>query len=152
MQSRGYDPNAAYPNLAKWVSGMGTETVDYGGQTKLEQFHPGIDIGAPEGTPVQSPIQGTVTEAQTGHVHGEPHSFGNYVVVTDAQGNKHRFSHLSQEWVKIGDTVNPGQQFAAIGSTGSTYSASGIGTGPHLDYRITNAYNKYVNPHSYYGS
>jgi murein DD-endopeptidase MepM/ murein hydrolase activator NlpD len=137
------------------VSKLGVVTTPYGGNTRGEAFHPGVDVANAIGTPIPSFTSGTVSAVSTGHVHGEPRSYGNYVIVTDDKGDKHRYSHLNNAWVKIGDKVSQGQQLGAMGTTGATYSRSG-GTGSHLDYRVANAFGKYVDPtqfiRQYYGS
>ena len=54
--------------------------------------------------------------------------------------------------MEVGQPVYAGEPIAALGNTGSTYSASGKGDGSHLDYRIYNAYKKmFINPFSYFG-
>lgn len=130
---------------------MGTKTTDYGGSTKYEKFHPGLDIANVGGTPIPSTIEGTVVEIVTGKKQGDK-GFGNQVVIVDSQGNKHKFSHLDKIWTKVGQKVKSGETIATMGNTGSTYSPSGTGTGTHLDYRIVDAYNKYINPYTYFKS
>jgi len=127
---------------------LGAITTKWGESTRYEKFHPGIDIANKTGTPIPAFAGGTVTSVETGKRHGDK-GYGNTVIVTDAQGNKHRYSHLHQVFVKVGQKVGGGQEIATMGDTGSTYSPAGKGTGTHLDYRITDAYNKYVNPNSY---
>jgi len=126
---------------------VGTVTTEYGGSTNYEKFHPGIDIANKIGTPLYSTVPGKVIATDSGKVQGNK-GYGNYVEVQDAQGNRHRYSHLNQAYVKIGDVLKQGQLYGTMGNTGSTYSNSG-GTGSHLDYRIWDMYNKYVNPSSY---
>lgn len=126
---------------------LGPVTVPYGGSTKYEKFHPGVDVANKIGTPIPARAGGKVTEVVSGKIQGDP-GFGNYVVVTDAKGNKHRYSHLNNSWVQLGSTITPGTVIGGMGNTGQTYSTSG-GTGSHLDYRIKNMYGKYVNPSNF---
>ena len=135
-------------NVSPDISKLGTQTTGWGESTRYEKFHPAVDIANKPDTPIPSFIQGTVTSVVTGKKQGD-NGYGNYVIVTDAQGNKHRYSHLHQAYVKVGQKVGSGQQLGTMGNSGSTYSPSGKGTGTHLDYRIVNAYNKYVNPYTY---
>lgn len=127
-----------------------TVTVPYGSSTKYEAFHPGVDLAfaGDIGANIPSFAPGKVTEVVTGKKQGDPWS-GNYIVVQDAQGNKFRYSHLSNSYVKVGQQVNRGDVIGAEGNSGYTYSPSGKGTGAHLDFRIKNAYNKYVDPRPY---
>ena len=133
------------PNSLK---NLGVVTTKWGESTRYEKFHPGIDIANKKGTPITAFASGVVTAVTSGHKHGE-NGYGNQVEVTDAYGNKHRYSHLNQEFVKVGQRVGKGQPIALMGDSGSTYSPSGKSTGTHLDYRIVNAYNKYINPYTY---
>ena len=135
-------------NIQNIFNNLGTETTRWGESTRYEKFHPGIDIANATGTPITSFTPGIVTSTTTGHAHGEK-GFGNSVVITDALGNKHRYSHLQNVNVKPGQQVTTGTQIGKMGASGSTYSPSGKGQGTHLDYRIVSAANKYLNPNIY---
>lgn len=126
----------------------GKITTPYGGNTTQEGFHPGVDIANVKGTPFPSTVSGVVTGADFGHQQGE-NNFGNSIIVTDANGDQHRFSHLNNGYVKVGQPVTQGQPIGEFGNSGATYSASGQGDGTNLDYRITTAYGKYKNPMLY---
>lgn len=127
---------------------LGAITVPYGGSTRYEKFHPGVDIAAPTGTQVPAFTEGKITDIRTGVGRTTSPSFGNYVIVTDPSGSKHRYSHLDQSWVKMGQDIAKGQMIGSMGATGSVYSQSG-GDPSHLDYRIMNAFNKYIDPSLY---
>lgn len=128
------------------LKSLGSITTPYGGSTRYEGSHPGIDIANKIGTPISAFSGGTVVEATSGLKQGDK-GYGNSIVVQDAQGNKWRYSHLNNEYVKVGQKVAPGSILGQMGNTGSTYSTSG-GTGSHLDLRIKDAYGKYINPYS----
>lgn len=140
---RGPNPQSKFKQL-----GLGVLTVPYGGKTQEEQFHPGVDVANDMGTPIPATVNGTVVEADGGHVQGE-NNFGNSVIIKDAEGNNHEFHHLQNIGVKPGQKVSQGQQVATMGNSGATYSQSGKGDGTHLDYRIVTAYGKYLNPMTY---
>ena len=123
---------------------LGTVTTPYKGSTRYEKVHPGIDIANKIGTKIPSFTPGKVTEVVGGHKQGDK-GYGNYVIVTDADGQKHRYSHLNKAFVRVGQEVKRGSVLGGMGNTGQSYSTSG-GTGSHLDYRIRDMYNKYVNP------
>ena len=108
---------------------LGPITTPYGGSTRYEKFHPGIDIGAPTGSPISAYTEGKVTGLRTGQPRTTAPSFGNYVIITDAEGNQHRYSHLHKNFVELGQQVTSGMP---IGSD-----------------RIRNAYGQYVNPLKY---
>ena len=122
----------------------GTLTTPFGGSTKFEKFHPGVDIANKIGTAINAFTPGTVEQVVSGKRQGDP-AFGNFVSIRDPQGNLHRYSHLQQTWVKAGQPVVAGAQIGTEGNTGQTYSTSG-GTGSHLDYRVRDVYGKYINP------
>jgi murein DD-endopeptidase MepM/ murein hydrolase activator NlpD len=88
--------------------------------------HQGQDITAAEGTPVVTPIAGTVhwTAYQAGGA-------GYYVVVAGADGRHYVFMHLQQGSTAVtkGQPVTAGQKVGLVGSTGSS-------TGPHLHFEI----------------
>jgi len=131
---------------------LGVVTTPFGGQTRIEGNHPGIDIANEIGTPVPSFTQGTVTAVVTGKQQADINNpndpnkgYGNFVIVTDQDGNQFRYSHLNNAFVKVGQEVGRGTVVGGMGNTGSTYSTSG-GTGSHLDLRIRNAAGKYLDP------
>ena len=137
------------PNPAqRFKNGLGVLTVPYGGSTKEEAFHPGVDFANDMGTPIPATVDGIVTEVDNGHVQGE-NNFGNSVTIKDGNGDSHQFHHLQNIGVQPGQQVQRGQDVATMGNTGATYSQSGKGDGTHLDYRIVTAYGKYKNPMTY---
>lgn len=141
------NPPQVYNGIKNVISSMGTITTPFGGQTKFEGFHPGLDIANKIGTSIKSFAPGVVKEVVTGLKKGDK-GYGNYIIVEDPYGNKHRYSHLAQSFVRVGDPVTAGKNIGAMGATGSTYSLSG-GTGSHLDYRIRDAAGRYLDPFSY---
>lgn len=128
--------------------GVGVLTVGFGGRTKMEAFHPAVDLANNIGAPIPATADGVVTKVVTGKPQGS-NDFGNTIELKDAEGNTHQFHHLHKIGVKPGQQVKKGQQIATLGNSGATYSESGKGDGAHLDLRIINAYGKYINPMPY---
>lgn len=87
--------------------------------------HNGVDIG---GVGYTTPV--LATKAGVVIVSQKSSSYGNYVVISHGTGNTTLYAHMSSRSVSVGDRVSQGQQ---IGITGST----GVSTGPHLHYEIT---------------
>ncbi|WP_346889089.1 peptidoglycan DD-metalloendopeptidase family protein [Clostridium sp. UBA1056] len=87
-----------------------------------EEFHNGIDIGAPYGAPVYSLKDGTVTYA------GEMNGYGKVVVVSHGDIST-LYAHNSSISVSVGQTVSGGQQLANVGATGWA-------TGPHIHFEV----------------
>lgn len=86
--------------------------------------HLGIDYGAPVGSAVQAVADGTVVSAGW---HG---GGGKEVRMRHAMGYQTYYLHLSKILVRRGQRVQQGQLIARTGATG-------LATGPHLDFRIT---------------
>lgn len=93
---------------------------------KIYRPHLGIDYAAPIGTPVWTVADGTVTFV------GWNGGFGRYIRIKHAQGITTTYGHLSRyaTGIKKGTKVKQGQTIGYVGS-------SGLSTGPHLDFRIT---------------
>ena len=140
--------NSTQPAPSQYTGNLGTETTKYGGQTRSEKYHPGTDIANVMGTKIPSFTGGNVTEVVGGKTQGSPGGYGNYVIVQDEQGNKHRYSHLSNSYVAVGSPVTRGMALGEMGNTGNTYSLHG-GDGTHLDYRIRDMYNNYISPYAF---
>ena len=90
---------------------------------KIRRPHLGIDYGAPVGTPVQSIGSGTVVFA------GRQGGAGNLVHLRHSNGYETMYMHLSRILVRGGQKVEQGQRIGLVGATG-------LATGPHLDFRI----------------
>lgn len=142
---RGPNPQSRFKNI-----GLGTMTVPYGGQTEQEAVHPGVDIANESGTPIHAPVDGTVVNADGGHMQGE-NNFGNTLELKDLDGNTHQFHHLQNILAKPGQQIKKGQPVATLGKSGATYSPSGSDPS-NLDYRIVDSYNRYKNPAPYINS
>ena len=84
--------------------------------------HSGMDIAAPNGTPVKAPAGGVVTFATPAL-----YLTGGTLLLDHGHGISSNFLHLSRIDVKVGDRVEPGQVIGAVGATGRA-------TGPHLHW------------------
>jgi murein DD-endopeptidase MepM/ murein hydrolase activator NlpD len=85
------------------------------------KFHAGVDIAAPEGSPVNASGDGKVIFA------GKKGGYGNTVIVRHPDGRDTLYAHLSTINVSNGTAVGPATVIGAVGSTGKA-------TGPHLHY------------------
>jgi murein DD-endopeptidase MepM/ murein hydrolase activator NlpD len=85
--------------------------------------HPGLDVGAPEGTPIRAPVGGVVLSA------GPRGGYGNAVEIDHGNGLVTLYGHVSELLVSKGDSVVPGQDIATVGSSGRS-------TGPHLHFEV----------------
>ena len=135
-----------YPTFKKpnnLLKQIGNITTPFGGQTRGESYHPGVDIAAPEGTKIPAITPGVVTS-----VNGSNTGFGNTVTVKAPNGDTQQFAHLRKSLVRPGQRVTRGQTIAKMGKSGNSYSKSG-GDPSHLDLRIVSAYGKWKNPMTY---
>lgn len=101
------------------------------------EFHTGIDLANPSGTPIVATAYAMVDRV----VHGTT-GYGKYIVLRHDMNGMTFYSlygHLSRIDVQPGQRVNKGQQIGAMGSTGRS-------TGPHLHFEIQNGSRQNVNP------
>ena len=99
------------------------------------EFHTGIDIDAPYGSPVHAAADGTVIAAQV--VNG----YGREVMIDHGHDVSTLYGHLSSIAVLSGQHVTRGQVVGYLGD-------SGRATGPNLHYEVR-VHNVPVNPHKY---
>ena len=108
-----------WPVRGAITSPFGWRRSPYGGEL---EWHPGIDIGAPYGTPVRATAPGDVVFA--GHEHG----YG-ILVVLDHGATTTRYAHLATIWVRAGQRVLRGEPLGVVGGTGRATAA-------HLHYEV----------------
>lgn len=89
--------------------------------------HTGIDLAQPSGTPVKSPVTGTVIAVGT----NPSYIGGRYVIVKEDGGNGYEYytGHHNSTYVSVGQRVAEGQVIATVGATGQA-------TGPHVHFQI----------------
>jgi len=85
--------------------------------------HNGIDIGAPEGTPVYAAAAGKAVKV------GQQGGFGNLIVLQHSGDEFTIYAHNSKNLIREGAVVKQGEQIALVGQTGNS-------TGPHLHFEI----------------
>jgi hypothetical protein len=91
-----------------------------------ERAHQGIDLSAPLGTPILATAAGRVVEV------GQSRGVGGLVVKVDhGNGWVSSYFHIQEGGfkVRVGDTVQAGQQIALVGQTGNA-------KGPHVHFEI----------------
>ncbi|MDJ0724438.1 MAG: M23 family metallopeptidase [Prochloraceae cyanobacterium] len=124
------------------------------GEPGEQQFHRGIDFGAPIGTPVYAIDGGVVL--RTGGNNSCPDwgnsaskracggQLGNWVDIQMSNGKVVRYGHLQSGSMplKKGTIVSIGQKIGQVGN-------SGWSTGPHLDIRVHDDRGNYENPRHY---
>ena len=91
--------------------------------TGRRTFHNGIDMAAPQGTPIYAALGGTVIAT------GWDNVYGKYVTVAHHSGYKTLYGHMSKITVKKGAHVTTATKLGEVGSTGQS-------TGPHLHFTV----------------
>ncbi len=118
---------------------------------EFSESHSGIDIGAPQGTSIYAPSDGTVEDTGWGDL-GE----GNYIVISHIPGDSNeyrqycpdenwtKYYHLDSIEVEEEDEVTQGQLIGKVGDTGNA-------TGYHLHFEIreNGRYGTARNPREY---
>lgn len=104
-------------NIPSLLPTMGQVSRDFG------PGHYGIDIAAPQFSPVIAAASGIVNGT------GWDSLYGNYVVVEHNQNYSTFYGHLNSVAVLDGGRVNGGQVIGTVGSTGKS-------TSPHLHYEV----------------
>ena len=86
--------------------------------------HLGVDIAAPEGTPIKAAAEGEVLLAESNLFYT-----GGTVVIDHGHGVTTIYSHMLALKVAVGQWITQGDIIGTLGATGRA-------TGPHLDWRI----------------
>ncbi len=104
------------------ISGYGMRLDPRSGR---EQMHYGIDLGAPEGTPVLAVLDGVVLRVEVAHDSGE-----NAAILLEHDGGWQTFYRgLGVVAVKEGDTLKAGAQLGFLGS-------ASLWDTPHLHFEL----------------
>ncbi len=102
---------------------------------KVKQFHNGLDMAAPGGSPILAAYDGTVVASSYSS------SMGNYIMIDHGDSLYTIYMHASALYVQKGAEVSKGQKIAAVGTTGRS-------TGNHLHFSVRLNGN-YVSPWNY---
>jgi murein DD-endopeptidase MepM/ murein hydrolase activator NlpD len=90
---------------------------------EADSFHTGVDIAAPQGTPIHAAFFGVVETV------GESEYYGNYVLIKHSDVLYSFYGHCAEVLAQEGMVVRAGECVALVGSTG-------LSTGPHLHFEI----------------
>jgi len=104
------------------LSGIYGSSRTYNGEER--NWHKGLDIAAPEGTPVYAPQGGVVRAALADTFFN-----GNIIVLDHGYGLFSIYAHLRRMAVTEGAKINQGDILGEVGQTGRA-------TGPHLHWGV----------------
>ncbi|MBS1677288.1 MAG: peptidoglycan DD-metalloendopeptidase family protein [Actinobacteria bacterium] len=90
------------------------------------EYHPGIDIAVPEGTPIRAALTGSVAFTEPEASSG---GYGNFTCIDHGGGLSTCYAHQSAFAVSAGDAVQQGE---VIGYSGCT----GYCLGPHVHFEV----------------
>jgi murein DD-endopeptidase MepM/ murein hydrolase activator NlpD len=112
---------AEAPDL--WLLPLSDYTYSSAYGLRWGRAHNGIDLAAPQGTPIYAMHAGTVV--QSGWLGG----YGYAVIIDHGDGVTTLYGHTSQLLVSVGEEVSAGERIALIGNTGYSF-------GPHLHLEV----------------
>ena len=118
-----------YPLKAEITSPFGDRIHPITGEFK---FHNGVDFGAPTGTPIKAPANGTVESIYSNSTGGKQ------LVIKHNFGFKTGYAHLNAYNVEEGQKVKQGEIIAFVGNTGAS-------TGAHLHFTVKKN-GEYIDP------
>jgi murein DD-endopeptidase MepM/ murein hydrolase activator NlpD len=118
-----------------FTSGVGERAVPKGTKNinltpSGKQFHAGVDLAAPKGTPVVSNLAGTIVD-----LGNKKDGYGNQILMkyktSDGQEFFKRYGHLDfiSKDLKKGMEIPSNTQLGGVGSTGNS-------SGPHLHFEV----------------
>jgi murein DD-endopeptidase MepM/ murein hydrolase activator NlpD len=128
------DAPTLWPIMGPITSGFGQREDPVLGNGEGE-FHTGVDISAPIGTPIRATADGTVRSADM------ESGYGREVIIDHGHGIETCYGHMSGFAVVAGQTIIRGQVIGYVGHSGRT-------TGNHVHYEVR-IHNTPVNPHKY---
>lgn len=124
-------------SIGSLVDANGYFTRPVVGGTRTQGAHGscrcGVDLASKYGAPIYAAASGTVIISKTSGWNG---GYGNYIVVSHANGTQTLYAHLAKNLVSVGDSVSKGDQIAEMGSTGNS-------TGTHVHFEIRGAKNPF---------
>jgi len=124
-RKRSMDPHlrnfpTMWPINAEISSHFGWRRNPFGGGS---EFHGGIDLRSPTGTPIRAAGGGTVI------FDGWQGGYGNTVIICHGNGYTTLYAHNSVNLVRVGQRVERGEVIARVGTTGRV-------TGAHVHFEV----------------
>ena len=109
------------------------------GEPRPSHYHQGLDIAAPEGTPIRAADSGTVSLIQS---TGSSGGYGNFTCVSHSSGLATCYAHQVRFGTSMGARVARGQVIGYVGNTGNSFGA-------HLHFEVRVGGGSAVDPMNY---
>ncbi len=109
-----------WPVNGRLMDGFGHRSDPLSGEGEM---HKGVDISAPQGTPVKSTADGMVVFA------GWNAGYGRCVIIEHGNNYQTLYGHLSRVDAIEGEEIRQGDVLGLVGTSGHS-------TGPHLHYEV----------------
>ena len=126
METMGARQLVGSPFAFEWRSYVtslyGWRPDPFGGSGR--EYHTGIDIALPTGTPILATHDGVITSAVWSNT-----GYGNNITITGGNGISTRYAHMDRIDVSQGQAVRMGDVIGTVGDTGRS-------TGPHLHFEV----------------
>lgn len=139
LQSKDNKPKQGTGGFIWPLTSYHSVSSDYGMRyhpiLKTQRMHTGMDIPAPQGTPIKAAQSGEVILA------GWYGAYGQAVIIDHGGGVATLYGHQSSLKVSVGQQVSKGDTIGLVGSTGWS-------TGAHLHFEVR-VNGKEANPHNY---
>jgi murein DD-endopeptidase MepM/ murein hydrolase activator NlpD len=114
---------ATQPAPDVWVLPLRSYTLTSFFGERWGRLHPGVDLGAPQGTPFTAAAAGKIIVCRWNG------GYGNNVMIDHGGGIVTVYGHASKLLCKEGQTVNAGDRIALTGNTGHSFGA-------HLHFEV----------------
>jgi murein DD-endopeptidase MepM/ murein hydrolase activator NlpD len=109
-----------WPINGRLMGGYGVRSDPFSGEGAM---HTGVDISAPQGTPVHAAADGIVLHA------GWNSGYGRCVIIDHGNNYQTWYAHLSRMDVIEGQEIRQGETLGRVGTSGRS-------TGAHLHYEV----------------
>jgi len=103
-----------------WIFPVSGPITGVFGEQRPGHIHAGVDIAAPEGTPIRAAANGRVALMQPTGASG---GYGNYTCVQHTAALASCYAHQTRFGTSVGANVKQGQVIGYVGNTGNSFGA-----------------------------
>ena len=103
-----------------WIFPVSGPITGVFGEQRPGHLHAGVDIAAPEGTPIRSAANGRVALMQPTGASG---GYGNYTCIQHTSTLASCYAHQVRFGTSVGANVKQGQVIGYVGNTGNSFGA-----------------------------